>query len=62
MVEESLFGKDPELTEDLSDPKTSIESISKQRQSDEICGQLKRSSAIYRQTLLSLTPKKIYYS
>ena len=47
IVEESLFGKDPDVTEDMTDPKTSTEAISRRRQRNEICVSLKRSSIIY---------------
>ena len=46
IVEESLFGKDPDVAEDLSDPKTSTEIISRRRQRNEICVSLKRSKII----------------
>ena len=48
IVDEALFGKDPDVAEDVSDPKASIEVISRQRQRNEICITLKRSSIIYR--------------
>ena len=47
IVEESFFGKDPNVTEDLTDPKTSTEVISRQRQRNEICISLKRGSMIH---------------
>ena len=47
IVEESLFGKDPNVTEDMTDPKTSTEAISRQRQRNEICISLKRGSVIH---------------
>ena len=47
IVEESLFGKDPNVTEDMTDPKTSTEAISRQRQRNEICISLKRGSMIH---------------
>ena len=47
IVEESLFGKDPNVTEDMTDPKTSTEAISRQRQRNEICVSLKRDSVIH---------------
>ena len=52
IVQESLFGKDPDAAEDMSDPKTSTDAISRQRQRNEICVSLKRSSFIYRVYLL----------
>ncbi|CAB4068164.1 unnamed protein product [Lepeophtheirus salmonis] len=48
IVEESLFGKDPDVSEDLTDPKTSTEVISRRRQRNEICVSLKRSKIIGR--------------
>jgi len=47
IVEESLFGKDPDVAEDMTDPKTSTEAISRRRQRNEICVSLKRSSIIH---------------
>lgn len=47
IVEESLFGKDPDVAEDMYDPKTSTEAISRRRQRNEICVTLKRSSIIH---------------
>ena len=47
IVEESMFGKDPDVAEDMSDPKTSTEAISRLRQRNEICVTLKRSSIIH---------------
>ena len=47
IVEESLFGKDPDVAEDVTDPKTSTEAISRRRQRNEICVTLKRSSIIH---------------
>ena len=52
IVQESLFGKDPDAAEDMSDPKTSTGAIARQRQRNEICVSLKRSSFIYRVYLL----------
>ena len=48
IVEESLFGKDPDVAEDMTDPKTSTEAISRRRQRNEICTTLKRGSLMYR--------------
>uniref|UniRef100_A0A0K2UDL8 Protein tyrosine phosphatase, receptor type, J [Myotis lucifugus] n=1 Tax=Lepeophtheirus salmonis TaxID=72036 RepID=A0A0K2UDL8_LEPSM len=48
IVEESLFGKDPDVSEDLTDPKTSTEVISRRRQRNEICVSLKKSKIIGR--------------
>ena len=47
IVEESLFGKDPDVAEDLTDPKSRTGAISRMRQRNEICISLKRSSKIY---------------
>jgi hypothetical protein len=47
IVEESLFGKDPDVIEDMTDPKTSTEAISRRRQRNEICISLKRGSMIH---------------
>ena len=47
IVEESLFGKDPDVAEDMTDPKTSTDAISRRRQRNEICVSLKRSSIIH---------------
>ena len=48
IVEDSLFGKDPDVAEDMTDPKTSTDAISRKRQRNEICVSLKRSSIIHR--------------
>ena len=47
MPPQSLFGKDPDVAEDMYDPKTSTEAISRRRQRNEICVTLKRSSIIH---------------
>ena len=47
IVEESLFGKDPDVAEDMTDPKSRTDAISRMRQRNEICISLKRSSKIY---------------
>ena len=47
IVHEPLFGKDPDVAEDMTDPKTSTEATSRLRQRNEICVSLKRSSIIY---------------
>ena len=52
IVQESLFGKDPDAAEDMTDPKTSTGAISRQRQRNEICVSLKQSSFIYTVYLL----------
>jgi len=46
IVEGSLMGKDPDVAEDMADPKSSAEAISRKRQRKEICASLKRSSTI----------------
>jgi len=38
--------KDPDVAEDMTDPKTSTEAISRRRVRNEICMSLKRSSII----------------
>jgi hypothetical protein len=48
IVEESLFGRDPDVTEDMNDPRNEIEAISRKRQRNEICVALKRSNIIQR--------------
>eukprot|EP00094_Tigriopus_californicus_P000663 TCALIF_00641-PA protein Name:"Similar to COL7A1 Collagen alpha-1(VII) chain (Homo sapiens)" AED:0.27 eAED:0.30 QI:0/0/0/0.33/1/1/3/0/786 len=47
IVEHALFGHDPDVAEDMTDPKTSTEAISRRRQRNEICVSLKRSSIIH---------------
>ena len=37
IVQEPLYGKDPDVTEDMRDPKTSTEATSRERQRNEIC-------------------------
>ena len=46
VVEDSLFGKDPDVAEDVLDNKANSEAISRQRQRTEICMTLKRSNII----------------
>lgn len=48
VVEDSLFGKDPDVAEDVLDNKANSEAISRQRQRTEICMTLKRSNIIHR--------------
>ena len=48
IVQDSLFGKDPDAAEDMTDIKTSTVAISRRRQRNEICVSLKQSSFIYR--------------
>ena len=52
IVDESLFGKDPDVAEDMYDSTTSTEAISRRRQRNEICVVLKRSSFIHHIYLL----------
>jgi hypothetical protein len=47
IVEESLFGKDPDVAEDVCDNKANFEAISRKRQRNEVCMALKRSSVIH---------------
>lgn len=47
IVEESLFGKDPDVAEDMYDSSASTDAISRRRQRNEICVTLKRSSIIH---------------
>ena len=47
IVEESLFGKDPDVAEDVFDDKANSEAISRRRQRNEVCMGLKRSSIIH---------------
>jgi hypothetical protein len=52
IVEDSLFGNGPDVAEDMTDPKTSTEVISRRRQRNEICVSMKRSSIIHNVYLL----------
>ena len=47
VVEESLYGKDPDLAEDVFDDKANFEAISRRRRKNEVCMGLKRSSIIH---------------
>ncbi|XP_023343416.1 uncharacterized protein LOC111712896 [Eurytemora carolleeae] len=47
IVEESLFGKDPDVAEDVVDDKANTEAISRRRRRNEVCMSLKRSSVIH---------------
>ena len=47
VVEDSLFGKDLDGTEDMRDPRLSTAGIAVRRHRNEICVSLKRSSIIY---------------
>ncbi|XP_023334449.1 uncharacterized protein LOC111705966 isoform X2 [Eurytemora carolleeae] len=46
IVEESLFGKDPDVAEDVSDDKANTEAISRKRRRNEVCMSLKTSNVI----------------
>ena len=46
IIEEALYGKDPDVIEDLTDWKANPDAISRQRRKHEICIGLKRSSVI----------------
>ena len=47
IVEESLFGKDPDVAEDVADSRANSEAISRQRRRNEVCEGLKRSNIIH---------------
>ena len=47
IVEESLFGKDPDVAEDVQDLKANSEAVSRYRRRREVCDGLKRSSIIF---------------
>ena len=48
IVEDALFGKDQDITEDIwMDVKSNAEAISRQRRKNEICMSLKRSNVIH---------------
>ena len=46
-MEEALFGKDPDVAEDVMDDKANADAISRRRRRNEICMSLKRSSIIH---------------
>ena len=46
IVEDAMFGKDPDVIEDITDWKVNSEAVSRQRRKNEICSGLKRSSVI----------------
>ena len=46
IIEEALYGKDPDVIEDITDWKANPDAISRQRRKNEICIGLKRSSVI----------------
>ena len=48
VVEESLFGKDPDVAEDFTGTAISTEKVLRERQREEICGALRNSSIFYR--------------
>ena len=52
IVEESLFGKDPDVAEDVQDLKANTEAISRVRRRREVCMGLKRSSVIFHTYIL----------
>ena len=47
IVKNSLFGKDPDVAEDVCDEKSNAEAISRRRQRNEVCNSLKRSNIIH---------------
>ena len=47
IVEESLFGKDPDVAEDVQDLKANTEAVSRYRRRREVCMGLKRSNIIF---------------
>ena len=47
VVENSLFGKDPDIAEDICDEKSNAEAISRHRQRNEVCNSLKKSNIIH---------------
>ena len=47
IVEESLFGKDPDVAEDVQDTKCNVEVIARRRRRNEVCMSLKRSKTQY---------------
>ena len=71
IVEESLFGKDPDVAEDVADSRANSEAISRQRRRNEVCEGLKRSNIIHNMyivknileilTLLVFIPFNILY-
>jgi len=48
IVEESLFGKDPDVAEDVQDTKANAELIARRRRRNEVCMSLKRSNIIHK--------------
>lgn len=47
IVEESLFGKDPDVAEDVQDLKANAEAVARTRRRQEVCMGLKRSNIIF---------------
>ena len=47
MVEEALLGKDPDVAEDFTEGGINTDKIVRNRQREEICGALTRSSTLY---------------
>ena len=72
IVEEALFGKDPDVAEDVQDDKGNVEVIARRRRRNEVCVSLKRSSIIHNTyilknileilVLLTFIPFNIYFS
>ena len=72
IVEESLFGKDPDVAEDVQDNKANVEAIARRRRRNEVCMSLKRSSIIHNTYILkniveililaSYIPFNVYFS
>ena len=52
IVEEALFGKDPDVAEDFQDDKCNVEVIARRRRRNEVCNSLKRSSVIHNAYIL----------
>lgn len=72
IVEEALFGKDPDVAEDVQDDKCNVEAIARRRRRNEVCVSLKRSSIIHNTyilknivqifVLLTFIPFNIYFA
>ena len=72
IVEEALFGKDPDVAEDVQDDKGNVEIIARRRRRNEVCVSLKRSSVIHNTyilknivqifVLLTFIPFNIYFA
>ena len=52
IVEDALFGKDPDVAEDFQDDKCNVEAIARRRRRNEVCNSLKRSSIIHNAYIL----------